>query len=221
MGVGLGKVLLNMVPSDIETIVLAGHGPPNCREVDRFLKRYPNAHITVFEPQRDFFKKCNDKYQDIDRITMKPQALSYKDQSVTFHVAAKGGWSSIQPINQCGIECETYMVECTTIDSLGLDHIDLLFLDVQGAEHLVLRGASNMITENRIDVVVGESVFTDLYGKPHSFHIAYELLAVENSYTFVGWYVPCHNEWFRVQYCDYIFATSRIIESVEERHARS
>jgi hypothetical protein len=102
-----------------------------------------------------------------------------------------------------------------------MSHIDLLYLDVQGAESEVLLGGVDLLTEQRIDIIVGESVFTNLYGDPYSFHDVYSLLAIKLGYVFVGWYVPCYNKWGRVKYCDYIFTTPEVIESVEERHAAS
>lgn len=222
MGIGLGKVLLNMVDPGIRTIVLAGHGPAECREVDRFLDRYPEAHITAFEPQKDLFKGCKIKYYGNPRVTMRSEALGLYEGEISLNVAKDDGWSSTRPVRSEKLDVrDQYMVQLTTLDALGISHIDLLYLDVQGAEEDVLLGGVNLLRNQDVDIIVGESVFTDLYGDRHSFHDVYSLLAIKCGYTFVGWYVPCYNDWGRVNYCDYVFATPEIVSSVEEQHAAS
>lgn len=221
MGIGLGRVLLNMISPDIETIVMAGHGPPSCKEVDRWLERYPKAKVFAFEPQSDLFNACLVKYRDEPRVVMRPEALTHYDGEVMLNVSERDGWSSTRPITDqelCPVR-EKYDVRTTQLDSMGISHIDLLYLDVQGGEEDVLLGGVQLLKEHQIDVIAGESVFTKLYNTPHSFHDVYTLLAIKFGYQFVGWYVPCYNKWGRVQYCDYVFATPNVIETLEEEYA--
>lgn len=62
---------------------------------------------------------------------------------------------------------ESRLVQSLTIDSVleneRIDHIDILHLDLQGAELLALIGAKNALTENKIKIIRTEVEFDNLY----------------------------------------------------------
>lgn len=230
MGIGMkpslgGTIdnLLDAMEGEVRNIIVAGHGPPTAPEARRFHKKYPEAHIYCFEPQSDLYRGCVDLYEGEDWIHIYPWALGNLSGTKTLHVAKDAGWSSLQDFNECWIYgsrprevAEHYRVDVVTVDwfcrKQGIRYLDLLFLDVQNYEHLVFLGADDMLRGGRIGVCVGESIFTNLHGDVHSFHKAYELLAIRNGYTFVGWYRPTQRVWGRVMFCDYIFAREDIVE---------
>ena len=49
------------------------------------------------------------------------------------------------------------------VDSVGLSHIDILKIDTQGSEYDILLGCSNLLRENRINVIHVELTLTDMY----------------------------------------------------------
>jgi FkbM family methyltransferase len=225
--IGLGKTVDNLlaVVDDVKHIVVAGHGPYAAPQARRFHRKYPNAHIWSFEPQQDLFAECIEGYQDEPWITMFPVALGDQAGTATLKVSAAGGWSSLQSFNKEWVfgkrprhVIDSYRVEVITVDhfcrDVGIDQLDLLFLDVQNYEHNVYLGAEDMLRNDRIGVTVGEAIFTDLHGDVHSFHKAYETLAMRNGYHFVGWYRPTQRKWGKVMFCDYIFARPDIVEEV-------
>lgn len=225
MGVGKGAViypLLRCLP-EIRQVVMCGHGPPEDRDVDRIQTKLPTAEITVFEPERKFFAACVQKYKDSPRVTMRPEAISDVDGETVFYESTGPGWSSLfkQGRRVHGYkERRTYKVPTRALDSIFVeDRIDLLWMDVQGAEHLVIEGAKRLVMEERISIILGEAIFDRTYvGCEHSFYHVYQMLAVEGPYTFVGWYVPAWNAWGRLKYCDYIFALPHLVEKMEEQY---
>ena len=72
-------------------------------------------------------------------------------------------------------------VEVTTLDAFaeseGLSHIDVLKLDVQGAEKLVLRGAQNLLRRRAIRLVATEVNFVDVYRSQALYHDVAAILA--------------------------------------------
>jgi len=69
------------------------------------------------------------------------------------------------------IQCRTRTLDAVTRDA-KLDSIDLLKLDVQGAEHLVLGGASNIIKKTAL--VWTEVSFKPLYEMSSDFNLIYK-----------------------------------------------
>ncbi len=86
---------------------------------------------------------------------------------------------------------EQTMVKVETLDRFcsehGIDHVNILKMDVQGAEHLVLSGAENLLARSSIDLIYSEVMFVAHYEGGLLFHeLASRLDASE--YSVVGLY---------------------------------
>lgn len=140
-------------PADqIERIVVVGG---YCgHEIRSFLKNYPKAEIHVFEPSRRYFPKLEATYAGEPRVKAWQLAIGEQPGTTTFHEGSLEGVGSLLPLKtkadaQSWIPdrfkpAETYQVAVTTLDEfapLQDKPIDLLWLDIQGAELKALRGA--------------------------------------------------------------------------------
>ena len=117
-----------------------------------------NAKIHAFEPHPYLFKYLTEKYTD-DTINQK--CVSDNDDNITIYIPSLSvAISSIinrpcfQNLLDSGQQISEFESECTTIDTYtkdeGIDQIDFIKIDVEGAEYFVFNGARNLLKENRI-----------------------------------------------------------------------
>ncbi|MCB0976760.1 MAG: FkbM family methyltransferase [Acidimicrobiales bacterium] len=134
-----------------------------------FHKRWPEASITCFEPTPETFERLSKNLSQLPQITCVRAAISDRDGVATFHVdneAFGGGSNSLLDhakefdLTAKGHSYEGVEVATRRIDSYcnekGIDHIDVMKIDVEGAEPLVLDGASELLERSAIDVIISE-----------------------------------------------------------------
>lgn len=117
----------------------------------------PEATIHAFEPVPDTYDALARSATSLPgRIIANASGLSDRDGAIALTVMADDSTlSSIVKLHEGQgrqIECamragDAYMAEH------GIDRIDLLKIDVEGAEHMVLAGFARALAEGRIDVI--------------------------------------------------------------------
>ena len=111
-------------------------GAYNCEESLTFTRLFPNAHITAFECNPVLLPTCRDNSRKSDRITLVEKLVTDTPEDSTFYVC-DGGESSM---NFPYFNHSVTFVPTTTMDEYLDDRpIDLVWIDVQGAEINVLR----------------------------------------------------------------------------------
>lgn len=149
------------VPVDIEPEVICDVGANIGATSVYFALRYPNARIVCFEPLPENLDVLHRNLAPFaDRVTIVPAGLGARPGTFTYHYsddpANLGGGTF------CGIGCDamrSVKLPVTTLaDALracGVDKIDLLKLDAEGAEHGILLGTRRDVLAN-VEVVIGE-----------------------------------------------------------------
>jgi FkbM family methyltransferase len=133
----------------------------------------PEGTHWAFEPLPHLFDKLKSAFSgNIFNI-----ALSDKSGEVTFNhildMPARSGMSRT-PMD-AGHEVQTFSVKTETLDSIVTGRVDLIKIDVEGAELLVLRGAKETITRNKPVIVFEHGLGgADSYG--HSPEQVFDLL---------------------------------------------
>ena len=98
-----------------------------------FANRYPEAKIIAVEPEADNFKMLNYNTALYDNITLVNSALWYKET----HIKVTGGTGAGASIKEVSSN-DSQLLKTTTIPRLltdsGFDEIDLLKVDIEGAE---------------------------------------------------------------------------------------
>lgn len=138
----------------------------------RYGRRFPNASLYAFEPlpENQRLAKANIERYSACNVELIGTALSDRSGETVLHVSsgrpedlfAGEDWNygnksssllqpaSPEPMYGWITFCETALVATDTLDSFcerrGIRKIDFLHMDVQGAEHLVLVGASRMLS---------------------------------------------------------------------------
>lgn len=171
----LAEELNGLVPSTIVEL-----GARDCRETIMFNKEYPQARIYTFECNPDKLPECRERVKGISNITLIEKAVTDKEGKITFHqidtektetVWADGNPGASSLYKATGkYTLENYVqkeveVTATTLKNelpaRGVKNIDLLWMDIQGAELAALKGLGNMLQQ--VSVIHSEVEFFEMY----------------------------------------------------------
>ena len=144
-------------PDDVS--VIFDVGSLHCLESIEFSKKYKNARIFAFEANPDSYQVCLENTKGIDNITVINQAVNDYNGTCTFYPInpeetetpwfdGNRGASSLYKSNGSYDHIERYVqneleVPCTRLDTFceenGIDRVDLMWMDLQGAELIALK----------------------------------------------------------------------------------
>lgn len=138
-------------------------------EAQDILKNYPKAQITIFECSQRYVENLTQIYRGNKNVTIVNKAASNSNGTFRFYENSADGTGSLLKggsfLEQSyGIkQAESYEVEAITLDGYFKDQgLDVLQIDVQGAEKLVLEGATKLLKRTKA-CFVEVSVKPDLY----------------------------------------------------------
>lgn len=158
--------------------------------IDYFLKLFPKARIYSFEPDPDSFRELAGT-RTSENVSCFNLAVSDKEGTASFFRNTISHTNSLLKVNFDSRDSiklseakekqdtgfygnfnEEAQVRTTTVKAFmqeqGIEHLDLLKIDVQGAEEQVLAGCADAL--QRIDVVLMEICFFDYYENSTSFY---------------------------------------------------
>jgi FkbM family methyltransferase len=145
-------------------------GSCHCLESVEFSKLYTAARIVAFEPNPVSYQVCLNNTKNISSITVVNQAINEFDGSCKFYPMDKEktittwedgnqGASSLYLANGAYDNIEKYVqyeieVPCTRIDTYcrnnNIDHIDAIWMDLQGAELKALKSMGNLLDSVKV-----------------------------------------------------------------------
>jgi FkbM family methyltransferase len=138
----------------------------------------------LIEPQPALADELRKKYAAVKSVNVFETVLSDKNEDVSFYRQSESATSSMLRMDETilGGHLDTSIAEVSTHKATLLDdllkddnrNIDLLKIDVQGAELLVLRGASN--TLKRTSYIWVEVSFKPLYENSATFSDIYAFM---------------------------------------------
>ncbi len=164
---------------------------------------FPQATIHSFEPFPDSFEALSKSTEQDSRILSHRIAMADKSGTATFNANVSPSTSSLLPTDQRGSSyfgeglfdtVSQIEVATTTVDDFcheqGISHIDIMKMDVQGAEFSVLRGATDMLERGAVSLIYTELIMVPNYVGQHRLHeylsfldmYGYELLDFFNPY---------------------------------------
>ncbi|MCU1370651.1 MAG: methyltransferase, FkbM family [Ilumatobacteraceae bacterium] len=129
--------------------------------VQAVLSANPRSVVHAFEPSADVFAQIEGRFADHPNVSCWNHALGAEAGTATLHWPdGHDGLASLTPrdLRAFGLEVDHHTtVEVQTLDSwaaeVGIDHVDLLKVDVEGHEADVLRGASGLLERGQIERV--------------------------------------------------------------------
>jgi len=188
----------------------------------RFRSLFPDAIIHCFEPYPASFDLLSASVAGDALVKRHSVALSDSAGSAKLNANRFEQTNSLLPSDQRAsyywgpnlLDTEAQIEVATqTIDGFcrqhAIDHINILKLDVQGAEFAVLTGALDMLTRQSIDIVYMEMITAPTYVGQRKLH---EYLAFFDShnYELFDFYNPVRQEGLLIQ-TDNIMVSARFL----------
>ena len=141
-----------------------------------FLKLLPESRVFTFEANPQLAEKIKNKFNN-EKVKVFGIALSDKNTELTFYVTDNSLSSSYKPIlkNEQFQTTQSIKVPARTLDSImqneeNISTIDILKIDVQGAESDVLNGAGETLKKTKL-VIVEQSVRSPYQGASMYFEV--------------------------------------------------
>ena len=137
-------------------------------------ERFPHARIHAFEPFQGCVAQLNERFRGDPGVVTVPKAVGHEPGTLELKVSSGVSTHSLlgrpddgrygpRGVEEAGVQ----QVEVTTLDSwaseAGIEHIDLLKVDVEGFEKNVFDGAAGLLDAAKVDVVISEVMFVPLY----------------------------------------------------------
>ncbi len=135
----------------------------------------PDSAFHCFEPFPETLKALHTRYDDDQRVTIIPKAVSTEPGTTSFFVNQSAATNSLLPrpgesgryYPETAKPKDEIQVQTIDLDSYcnqqSIDRINILKLDIQGAELLALQGAKGLLCNHRIDLIYAEIQFVELY----------------------------------------------------------
>lgn len=181
---------------------------------------WPEAYIHAFEPVPEVYKILKNKTKGIPKISTYPFALSNRNGFATFHLAeapqkagvSTGSGSLLAPKEHLKYSDAVFpgqiTVETLTLDQwasiYNIDHIDFMWLDMQGHELTALKHALTILPS--VTMIYTEVEFVEAFeGQPLYKDVkewlglqGFELLATDfdEAHAALGNKIPVKNQWF-------------------------
>jgi FkbM family methyltransferase len=133
-----------------------------------FRARYPDARIIALEPDPHAFAKLARATAADPGIRALQVAVAATDEIRTFYTSRESVVSGFEPTRlfQTAIRVRARSLN-SLLDELAIDRVDLLKLDVEGAEREALDGVDPV---RRLRYIVGELHLTTLGQEPEAFY---------------------------------------------------
>lgn len=166
------------------------------------LTLWPQAKIFCFEPSSHAFRSLKEKYGGDSRVSLFQHALSDSVGVAPLNVNGSDATNSLLQTDEPASNywhaelLRTHAVETVatnTIDSVAekacIERINLLKLDVQGAEFRVLKGADGLLMKKNIDLIYLEILAAPTYVQQPRVDQYFEMLSAYG-YQLTGLFDP-------------------------------
>ena len=201
---------------NIERPVIFDVGANRGQSAEQMIQVFPTAQVFCFEPLPATYRQLCATASQLN--AMPPfecrtfnLALSDREGAATFYSHAMSVTDSMLPKLDPTSQCKETIVTCTTLTTFctahQVRHIDLLKIDVQGAERFVFAGAADMLRDHAIDFLVFEAIFADNYAGQSSLWELASLLEA-SGYRFVTFVEMVRNNAGILNYTDVVFCRS-------------
>jgi FkbM family methyltransferase len=143
---------------------------------------FPNSNLHSFEPSKICFKELIKKFANTDKLVLNNKAVGSEKGALEFN---EYSWSALnsflkRAFTQSEI-VDTYFVDIVSVDDYcsenNIPYINLLKTDTEGFELNVLKGASRIMDENRVQFVFVEIFFHENYIGQSSFSEIFNYLS--------------------------------------------
>jgi FkbM family methyltransferase len=170
------------------------------------------VRIYSFEASTRNFNILYHKFNGMKNVKLEHKAVSNFNGKIEFNINKSSFTNSILPSIDLSDErlenVATESVDAITIDKYCKEHniskIDIMKIDVQGAEMLVLEGSEEMLKNGNISLIYLEICFKNQYKNQVSFADIFNLL-IKFKFRLINLYDFSYTEHKELRYADAIF----------------
>ncbi len=183
-----------------------------------FRKCLPSAQVHAFEPFPECFSFLREVAAGDSAIHVHEFGLAEKSGERSFHANLANATNSLLGTDEKADEtwgpgqvgtCEVVALPFSTLDSFmaesGLERVDILKMDVQGAEHLVIEGARETLAAGRIGMIYTEIITMPTYVGQQPLHEVLTQYA-GHGFSLVNFYNPSLTDAGELRQIDALFA---------------
>jgi FkbM family methyltransferase len=139
--------------------ILFDIGANQGQTIDKIKSIYPHSNLHSFEPSKGSFEILKERFGETKNIVLNNVAVGAEKGSLEFNEYA---WSHLSSMLKRAFTTskiiDNYLVDIVSLDDYceinKIYKINLLKTDTEGYELNVLKGASNMMNQNRIQFIV-------------------------------------------------------------------
>ncbi|MBU1014578.1 MAG: FkbM family methyltransferase [Bacteroidetes bacterium] len=178
---------------------------------------FPDGEIHCFEPFPDSYNILKDFATQFNRSQTYQLAIAEKTEETVFHVNSDYHATNSLFYRPSKGYCyypkeaqlnDTIPVKTDTLDSfaqrINLNQVNILKMDIQGAELLALRGATQLLENQAISLIVTEVMFVPHYEGGALFNQIHDFLSTKD-YSLFGIYDAHFAENCQIRFADAIF----------------
>jgi FkbM family methyltransferase len=192
--------------------------------VSNYRKLFPTAKIYSFEPSATLHAQLAQNTSTLGNVKPVRMAVADEPGESQFFEYNITGYNSMFRCTVAGVELlSECRVPVTTIDLFcvenKIDTVDILKLDIQGAELKALRGAQMMLGKQQISLIFTEVLFGPQYDFQAYYHEVAMWLA-QFGYQLFRFYDLRYAPDRSLAYSDAIFCVGSIYQSSQLRGAR-
>ena len=182
--------------------------------IDRFKEAYPAVTVHAFEPASDNLKTLRQRFAPDPHVNIHAMALGSTDGDGTLHLKKHTSTHSLIPLGEClGSEPVRIATMDTFCERERLQRVNYCKIDTEGGDLEVLRGASVLLSVQRIDFV---QVETSIRHDTEYFAPLWEIDSFldEKRYELFGFYEqePCHTGRASLLYFNAVYIRSSMVE---------
>jgi FkbM family methyltransferase len=193
-----------------------------------YLNKFPNAHIYCFEPVSDTFRQLQNNLEGNERVDCFQLAFGSAKGSGEMVLQGESDMfflldSSKESLTNSSVLTES--VNIVTVDEFcqkkGIDCISYLKIDTEGGDLEVLKGAVQMLAEQRIDCVQVEAGMNPNNSRHAPIEFLKEFLESYKYFLF-GIYEQTSEDWFNgrphLRRTNLLFISYNVIEANRSRN---
>ncbi|GAB4343829.1 MAG: hypothetical protein Kow0089_19930 [Desulfobulbaceae bacterium] len=190
-----------------------------------YRRLFPHAQIYAFEPLRESYETGVKRMKDDPGIRLLNLAVSDRTGRIPLYRNQDVLTSSTIPAAETGtyVDALTKTVECVEVESVTIDDfcrqenipsIDILKLDIQGAELAALQGASSLLDSHKIRLLFVEVEFMEIYRGQPLFHDVAAFLTGKG-YSLYDFRGLSYTEKGQLAWGDAIFCSPEVMECLD------
>lgn len=182
--------------------------------ITRFKKVIPGCKIHAFEPGPIAFESLEKNTKSMDGVVLNNFALGQRVGPKTFYEHSRTDMSSALRLStdSWSYAINKSLVAMSTMDQYCLDKniplIDVVKIDTQGFDLEVIKGASALLDQSRIFLVLTEIIFSDMYKDLPKVTEVFELLD-SHAFRLVTIY-PFHYQGGLASWTDALFLNTHL-----------